>query len=748
MIAGTMANDADSAQARALFREGVRHSSAQDFAAAQRALEASLALEPGRASTVVRLAAARWQLGAGDEALALLQEVLARDPRHLDALGLRGALLASQARFEEALETFDRALAVKPKQPQAWALRARVLEALGRNQEAEASQRRAGDAEQRDAQVEEYFDAAAAQTPPPPMAPRAYVQSLFDNYAVNFDTELLDTLNYRAPQLLAQQLRGLGRRFVRAIDLGCGTGLCGPLVKPWVDRLEGVDLSPAMLAQARLREGVYDELHLGDIGEFLAAATGPYELVLAADVFIYVGTLEAVFAQLARVMTEAGVFCFSLEEHAGPQDFVLRPSRRYAHSRRYVDALATRHGFELLEAVQAPIRDQGSEPVAGLCMSLVRRVPHRASPTMTSEKPSSQAQQLFAEGVQHYQAGRFDDAERSFAAALALAPGRAATLTTLGATRLKLGRLNDALAVLDESIAIDPGNIDSLGLRATALADLGLHQQALAAFDRVLEVNGKAAQVWTLRGSVLVELGRFDEAAASYEQALAHGGDPAINNYYLASAAGRQPPATAPREYVEVLFDKYSDHFDAHLVQQLKYQAPKVLAEHLAKSQRRFGNVLDLGCGTGLCGRIAKAIMLQLEGVDLSAGMLEKAAESGVYERLVQADIVEFLRTATGPYDLVISADVFIYVGALDAVFEHVARCLAPGGVFCFSVEEAAGPEGLVLRASRRYAHSEAYVRELAGRFGFEVQHLQRDAIREAKEGPIPGLYFWLARKA
>jgi predicted TPR repeat methyltransferase len=743
-----MADDLDAGRARELFREGVRHSAGQDFDGARRAFEASLALQPERAATRVRLAATLLQLGADDQALALLDEVLGRDPRHLDALGLRGAVLAGQGRFDEALQAFDRSLAVKAGQPQAWALRARVLGELGRSEEADESRRRAAEVEPREPQVEQYFEAAAAQSTPPPTAPRAYVRSLFDNYAANFDTELVDTLDYRAPRWLAQALAKLDRRFANALDLGCGTGLCGPVMKPWCDRLEGVDLSPAMLERARVREGVYDALHLGDIVEFLASATGPYQLVVAADVFIYVGALEPVFEQLARVLPAGGVFWFSVEAHGGPENFVLRTSRRYAHAGPYVLDLAQRHGFDVAQSMEAPIRDQGSEPVEGLCFTLVRRAAAPAVQPSAMNASSAQVQQLFAQGVKHYQAGQFEDAERSFEAARALAPGRAATLTTLGATRLKLGRLDEALAVLDEAIAIDPANIDSLGLRATALADLGLHQDALAAFDRVLAVNDKAAQVWTLRGSVLVELGRFDEAAASYEKALAHGGDPQINHYYLAAAAGRKPPATAPREYVEVLFDKYSDNFDSHLVHQLKYQAPKVLAEQLARSGRKFAHVLDLGCGTGLCGRIAKAIMLHIEGVDLSARMLEKAAESEVYEKLVQADIVEFLRTATGPYDLVISADVFIYVGALDEVFDHVARTLQSDGVFCFSVEEASAQEGLVLRPSRRYAHSEPYVRELAARHGFEVQQMQRDAIRDSKEGPIPGLYFWLARSA
>ena len=367
---------------------------------------------------------------------------------------------------------------------------------------------------------------------------------------------------------------------------------------------------------------------------------------------------------------------------------------------------------------------------------------------MAADAQFEQARDFFVQGVQHYEAGRFVEADRSFAASLALVPKRPSTLVNLGVVRLKLGRLDEALALVEESLALDPGNAETVGWRAIVLAELGRRPEALAAFDRMLELKPGAGNMWMQRGTLLVEMGRLEEAARSYEAALAHGGDPHLNRYYLAALAGGEAPSHAPRDYVEGLFDKYAEDFDVNLVQQLKYQAPTVLAQRLAKMQRRFPSVLDLGCGTGLCGRIAKSIMPRLEGVDISTRMLEKAAESGVYDKLVHADILDYLRAAEGPYDLVISADVFIYVGALDEVFVHVARCLAPGGVFCFSVEDAGEAGGLVLRRSRRYAHSEGYIRELAQRNALAVLDIDRQPIREDSGTPIAGLYFWLARSA
>jgi len=358
------------------------------------------------------------------------------------------------------------------------------------------------------------------------------------------------------------------------------------------------------------------------------------------------------------------------------------------------------------------------------------------------------AREFFLAGVRHYEAGRYVEAERDFAAALSLVPGRPSTLTNLGAVRLKLGRVEEALALLDESLAAEPGNLESLGHRATALAELGRLREALDAFDRVLEVKPDAAGAWTLRGSVLSDLGRFDEAAQSFRNALRHGGDADLNTYYLAAATSDQPPRAAPRHYVESLFDNYAAGFDTQVVEHLHYRAPEILVAGLQRSKRLFASAIDLGCGTGLCGPLLKPLCGRLEGVDLSSGMLEKARALQVYDRLTHADLLAYLDAATSRFDLVVAADVFIYVGALDAVFASVAKTMSTGGIFCFSVEEAEGAQPLELRASRRYAHSEASVRDLAQRTGFEVQGFERAPVREDQRVPVPGLYFWLARRA
>lgn len=356
-----------------------------------------------------------------------------------------------------------------------------------------------------------------------------------------------------------------------------------------------------------------------------------------------------------------------------------------------------------------------------------------------------QARNLFLEGVAHYQAGRLPQAEQKFAGALALMPGRPSVLTNLGAVRLKLGRTEEAVALLQEAIAQEPDNAEALGHCGTALAELGRPAEALPYFERALAANPGLPALWTLRGTALRELGRFEEAAQAFQQALARGGDADLLRYYLAGLQQEHAPRHPPRQYVQALFDGYADGFDAHL-QALHYDAPRLLLQRLAATGRRWTNALDLGCGTGLAGPHLRAMADRVTGVDLSANMLAKAAAPGIYDALEQADVLEFLARNRETFDLVIAADVFIYVGALDEVFARLAPRMAAGGTFCFTVEESQGAE-VALRSSLRYAHSEAGIRRLAQAHGFAVDALERRPVREEQRVPIPGIFAWLTRR-
>jgi len=386
------------------------------------------------------------------------------------------------------------------------------------------------------------------------------------------------------------------------------------------------------------------------------------------------------------------------------------------------------------------------------------------------------ARTLFFQGIEHFEAGRLEQARSAFEASLSFAPGRPSVMGNLGITLFHLKRWKDAIPLLQQATAADPAYAEawtSLGLSHAALAQwqqavdalgkaaalspqpapLWVHQgqcllrlervaDALSAFDRALAADAEFAEAWSARGGLLRELQRLDEAAVCFEKALAFGSDPELNGYYLASVKGLS--AAPPRRYVESLFDDYASEFQDHVVRQLRYQGYERLLRPLIESKRRFHRALDLGCGTGLCAPLLQPLVDVLDGVDISQRMLEQAGQLGIYRELVHADIGSFLESAKDHVDLVVAADVFIYVGELGDVFRSVRRLLAPDGRFVFTVEERKEGEGVQLLPSLRYAHSEGYLRGLADSCGLTVEQVFRAPIRYDQAQPVEGLYVYL----
>ena len=174
-------------------------------------------------------------------------------------------------------------------------------------------------------------------------------------------------LAYRTPGLVQAALaRHVAVTNLDTVDLGCGTGLCAPCLRPLSRSLAGVDLSPRMLEQARAT-ALYDELACADIEAFLAARREAFDLVVAADVLVYFGDLDALFAQVRAALRPGGWFCFSTEslEAGALGDFVLLPSNRYAHTLPYLQRLAAHHGFALVEAERAAVRSENGMDVIG-----------------------------------------------------------------------------------------------------------------------------------------------------------------------------------------------------------------------------------------------------------------------------------------------------------------------------------------------------------------------------------------------
>ena len=206
-------------------------------------------------------------------------------------------------------------------------------------------------------------------------APTDYVRNLFDSYAARFEADLVGDLHYRIhvdmARLINQHRRG--RRFGHALDLGCGTGLCGAEVRGIVDRLTGVDLSENMLRQAEVK-GVYDVLRAADIDQFLEECDQKVDLVLAGDLFIYVGSLDRTIGLIADRLNERGYLVFSVEAEVPAASWILRPSGRYGHGDAYISALMAENGLLVVDKLRTTLRNERGRPIDGI-IYLAEKIP-------------------------------------------------------------------------------------------------------------------------------------------------------------------------------------------------------------------------------------------------------------------------------------------------------------------------------------------------------------------------------------
>jgi predicted TPR repeat methyltransferase len=280
---------------------------------------------------------------------------------------------AAQGDLAGAADILAQTVELVPRFATAWFALGAIRDRLGDRDGAAAAFAKARDADPEDYHGARLQLARLGAGEAAPAMTQTYVRRLFDQYAERYDAALTEHLNYRGPQLLRAAVEGAARaagsrmRFGSMLDLGCGTGLGGSAFRDCVDWLVGVDLAPAMLAQAEAK-GLYDRLVTVALADFLVqegAERGAYHLVLAADVFVYVSDLASIIAGVAKLLGPDGLFAFTVETHGG-DGVKLLPTLRYAHGEKYLrDALGAA-GLEPIHLANAAVRSEKGVPVDSL----------------------------------------------------------------------------------------------------------------------------------------------------------------------------------------------------------------------------------------------------------------------------------------------------------------------------------------------------------------------------------------------
>jgi predicted TPR repeat methyltransferase len=267
---------------------------------------------------------------------------------------------------------------------------------------------------------------------------------------------------------------------------------------------------------------------------------------------------------------------------------------------------------------------------------------------------------------------------------------------------------------------------------------------AVASFQKAVSAKRPFTRAYDPLGMLLYRLERFDEARRLYQEWLAQEPGHPTARHMAAAMSGEGAEPRASDEYVKKLFDGFASFFDSTL-EALSYRAPQLLVSALGEFTGMHSadlDVLDAGCGTGLCGPLLRSSARKLHGVDLSDAMVAKAKERNIYDELSVGELCAYMNSNSVSYDVVISADTLCYFGDLQEPLEAARECLRPGGLIAFTVEEylkTESPKNYSLEPHGRYSHGMSYLDEVVRRAGFQVQTRESVTLRKERHEDVRG---------
>ena len=318
------------------------------------------------------------------EAAASYQSAIALRPNYADAHNNLGNIWKTLGQRDRALTSFAAALEHRPGNADTLYNLGILSSEAGDREMAALYFHRCLEHDRGDSHGVRMLLARLGLAAAPDQTSQAQLQRIYDVRSQFWDGER----SYFAAGLVAAALRqhapdcNLGGTF-DILDVGCGTGLVGALVRPLMNpgagRLDGVDISRAMLDRAEAK-GVYDRLERADLVPFMSGHKAGYDAIIAAATLIHFGGLGILFQAAAASLRDKGLFVFTLFSHDNNDaDFAVAASDRlaqsgcYSHSAGYVERLAAESGFSV-RALEKIVHehDQDGNPVPGLLAVLQR----------------------------------------------------------------------------------------------------------------------------------------------------------------------------------------------------------------------------------------------------------------------------------------------------------------------------------------------------------------------------------------
>ena len=347
-------------------------------------------------------------------------------------------------------------------------------------------------------------------------------------------------------------------------------------------------------------------------------------------------------------------------------------------------------------------------------------------------------------GCVYLQTDELEDAVKVFQAIVQDHPDQAESFTNLGNAYLRLEKPESARAAYVSAVDINPGDTQALFNLGVLAHKAGEAERAIDYYQRLLSLEPTQCDAHINVGALYWQLRRRDEAIAHYEAAKQLRSDDALIDHALAVVRGDHAATRMPHPYARALFDQYAHIYHEHLLQALQYQVPTHLAHLLARlglTAHANWQVLDLGCGTGLCAEVIKPYAKHLSGLDLSAKMLAKAKEKALYDELIEAEAYAYLANQSETTDLMLAADMFVYIGALSPLLSRIYAALKPDAWLIFTIETGGtGLEPYTIQASGRYCHDPIALSQLGQQLGFDEVASANVVLRQNAGQPVYGM--------